>query len=101
MFFSVCFCDAAVPWQFGIQDPATPVAEGIIRFHHDLIFIIIFVVVFVSWMLFRLLMQFNSVTNPTPSHVVHGTVIEIVWTIIPALLLIIIAVPSWIIAGSW
>ena len=37
--------DAAVPWQLGLQDPATPVAEGIIHFHHDLMFILIFVVI--------------------------------------------------------
>lgn len=93
-FFSV-FCDAAQPWQFGLQDPATPIAEGIIRFHHDLMFIIIFVVIFVSWMLFRTLFHFNSVVNLVPSNFVHGTVIEIVWTLIPAFLLIIIAVPSF------
>ena len=40
--------DAAQPWQFGLQDPATPIAEGIIAFHHDLMFILVFVVVFVS-----------------------------------------------------
>jgi len=40
----IIFCDAALPWQFGLQDPATPIAEGIIRFHHDLMFILIFVV---------------------------------------------------------
>lgn len=90
------FCDAAVPWQFGLQDPATPLAEGIIRFHHDLMFIIIFVVVFVGWMLFRIIGLFHYSNNRgKPSDVVHGTTIEVVWTIIPAVLLIIIAVPSF------
>lgn len=93
MFFA--YCDAALPWQFGLQDPATPVAEGIIRFHNDLMFIIIFVVLFVSWVIFRILVLFNEDSNIKPGAVVHGTVIEIVWTIIPAVLLIIIAVPSF------
>ena len=42
-FGSTVNADAATPWQFGLQDPATPVAEGIIHFHHDLMFILIFV----------------------------------------------------------
>jgi len=93
--FFFCFCDAALPWQFGFQDPATPVAEGIIRFHHDLIFILIFVVIFVGWMLFRILIKFNAFSFHKPSDIVHGTTIEIIWTIIPAFILIIIAVPSF------
>ena len=95
MFF--VFCDAATSWQIGLQDPATPVAEGIIRFHHDLIFIIIFVVIFVSWIISRILFHFNKEKNPSisPTNVVHGTTIEVIWTLIPALLLIVIAVPSF------
>ncbi|MAY74464.1 MAG: cytochrome c oxidase subunit II [Phycisphaerae bacterium] len=89
------FCDAATPWQLGFQDPATPIAEGIVRFHHDLIFILVFVCIFVFWMLIRIVLHFNVVKNSVPSHVVHGTTIEIIWTIIPAVLLIIIAVPSF------
>jgi cytochrome c oxidase subunit 2 len=95
MFNFFCFCDAALPWQFGIQDPATPIAVGIYKFHHDLIFILIFVVVFVSWMLFKIVIRFNNKVFTTPTSVVHGTTIEIVWTLIPAVILIIIAVPSF------
>lgn len=95
MFFNKAFCDAALPWQFGFQDPASPVAEGIIRFHHDLMIILIFVVVFVSWMLFRILLNFNATVNPVPSKTVHGTTIEVIWTLVPAFLLIVIAVPSF------
>jgi len=95
MMFLNIFCDAALPWQFGLQDPATPIAEGIIRFHHDLMFILIFVVVFVSWILFRIITKFDSRVFNKPSTTVHGTTIEIIWTLIPAFLLIIIAVPSF------
>ena len=45
--------DAAIPWQMGFQDPATPVMEGIINFHHDLVFFLVLIVVFVSWILGR------------------------------------------------
>lgn len=88
-------CDAAVSWQFGFQDPATPVAEGILRFHHDLMFLLVLVVIFVRWMLFRTLHFFHNEVNPIPSTVVHGTTLEIVWTLIPALTLMVIAVPSF------
>jgi len=94
MFFFVK-CDAATSWQLGLQDPATPIAEGIVRFHHDLIFILVFVVGFVSWILFRTVYLFESSGKGFAGNTVHGTTIEIIWTIIPALLLIIIAVPSF------
>jgi cytochrome c oxidase subunit 2 len=96
----VVSADAAKPWQYGIQDPATPVAEGIIHFHHDLMVILIFVVLFVSWIMGRSLHHFGTGSvETTPTHksdgVVHGTLIEIIWTIIPALILMVIAVPSF------
>lgn len=87
--------DASVPYQYGIQDPATPIAEGIIAFHHDLMFILIFVVTYVSWILFRCVYHFEASKNPEPDNVVHGTTIEIIWTIVPALILMVIAVPSF------
>lgn len=95
MFSQIVNCDAPVAWQTTFQDPATPVAEGIIRFHHDLMFILLFVVIFVSTMLLRIVSRFNYQKHPVSSSIVHGTVIEIIWTIIPALLLIVIAVPSF------
>lgn len=88
-------CDAAVPWQYGLQDPATPVAEGVLRFHHNLMFILILVVVFVAWMLFRCLHLFHDRVNQVPRTVVHGTTIEIIWTLVPTFLLFGIAIPSF------
>jgi cytochrome c oxidase subunit 2 len=95
LFATSASCDAATPWQLGFQDPATPIAEGIIHFHHDLRFIRLFVVTFVGWRRVRCLSHFRSDRNPVPSTVVHGTVIEVVWTIIPALILVRIAIPSF------
>lgn len=88
-------CDAARPWQLGFQDPATPIAEGIIRFHHDLMYVLIRVSVFVAWMMTRCVHHFKEENGHEPSAVVHGTVIEVVWTIIPARILVMIAVPSF------
>lgn len=92
---SFLFCDASVPFQQGFQDPATPVAEGILRFHHDLMFILILVVVFVFWILFVCLHYFKVCTFYSAASTVHGTFIEVVWTLIPAFILIVVAVPSF------
>jgi cytochrome c oxidase subunit 2 len=92
-FFS--YCDVAVNWQYGFQDPATPVALGIFRFHHDLIFVLVLVVVFVSWILFRVLVLFSNGSSVFPTSIVHGTFLEIIWTLVPALVLIVVAIPSF------
>jgi cytochrome c oxidase subunit 2 len=91
----VAYADAASDWQLRFQDPATPIAVGIIRFHHDRMFIRVAVTVFVTWMMVRALVHFHEDVNKVPSTVVHGTVIEIVWTIIPAMILVMIAIPSF------
>jgi len=92
----VVYADAARPWQMGFQDPATPIAEGIIRFHHDLMFVLVFVSVFVAWVMARCVIHFaRPLPAAKPSQVVHGTAIEVIWTIIPALILVGIAVPSF------
>nr|QNM39639.1 cytochrome c oxidase subunit 2 [Gelidiella fanii] len=87
--------DAAENWQIGFQDPATPIMEGIINLHHDLMFFICVISVFVTWMLSRTLWHFNFEFNPNPSSLSHGTLIEIIWTVTPAFILLIIAVPSF------
>lgn len=92
---SVITMDAAEDWQIGFQDPATPIMEGIINLHHDLMFFICVISVFVSWMLGRTLWHFEQSQNKIPSSLTHGTVIEMIWTITPALILLIIAVPSF------
>nr|YP_009861079.1 cytochrome c oxidase subunit 2 [Jaagichlorella hainangensis]QKJ84935.1 cytochrome c oxidase subunit 2 [Jaagichlorella hainangensis] len=89
--------DAPEAWQMGFQDPATPIMEGIIDLHHDISFFLIFILFFVLWMLARTLyyFQFDPKTNSKPEKILHGTVIEIVWTILPSLILVLIAIPSF------
>ena len=89
------FSDISESWQLGFQEPATPVMEGIINFHHDLMFFLIIIVAFTSWMVFRCIYFFNEEINPIPEKFVHGTMIEIIWTITPALILLMIALPSF------
>lgn len=92
---SIYYFDAPEPWQIGFQDPATPVMQGIINLHHDIMFFLVFVVLFVSWMLVRTLYHFQYNRNPIPEYIVHGTLIEIVWTITPSIILMLIAIPSF------
>jgi cytochrome c oxidase subunit 2 len=89
------FCDISGSWQLGLQDPATPLMEGIINFHNDLMFYLIIIVIFVSWILLRCIYLFQETPDRIPLTFVHGTTIEIIWTTIPALVLLLIAIPSF------
>ena len=87
--------DCAEPWQLGFQDPATPVMEGIIDFHHDVMFFLIVIGIMVSYVLGRVIVAYHEDNFATPTNTVHATTLEIVWTITPAFVLMIIAVPSF------
>lgn len=89
------FNDAAENWQLNFQDPATPIMEGIINLHHDLMYFICVIFIFVSWMLGRTLWLFEKTYNKIPSSLIHGTLIEVIWTIMPACILLVIAIPSF------
>jgi cytochrome c oxidase subunit 2 len=91
----VSLCDAPEAWQLYFQEAATPAMEGIINLHNDIMAIIIFIAVFVMWMMGRTMWLFTADKNPNPSKVVHGTTIELVWTIVPSIILVTIAVPSF------
>jgi len=80
-------------WQLSFQDPATPVMEGIINLHHDIMFILVVVVTLVFYLLSRVIILFTG--NKTPSTNTHGETIEVIWTITPAILLMFIGVPSF------
>jgi cytochrome c oxidase subunit 2 len=94
-FNKIFYFDVPEYWQIGFQDPATPVMEGIINFHNDLVFFLIIIVVFVTWILARCIFFFNEKQNPKIDNFVHGTTIEIIWTTIPAFILLFIAIPSF------
>jgi cytochrome c oxidase subunit 2 len=69
--------------------------EGLINFHHDLMFFLIAIVVFTSWIVLRSVMRFNNKEHAVPATFVHGTSIEIAWTLLPAFILFTIALPSF------
>jgi cytochrome c oxidase subunit 2 len=92
---TIATADAPEPWQIGFQDPATPVMQGIIDLHHDIFFFMIVILVFVIWMLSRTLYHFHHKRNPIAEKIVHGTTIEIAWTLAPSIILLFIAIPSF------
>jgi heme/copper-type cytochrome/quinol oxidase subunit 2 len=94
-FFFETIGDAAEFWQFGLQDPATPIMESILFFHNTLMLYLLGVGIFVSWFLFLIIQKFNSKVNPTPELFSHNSVLEIGWTVAPAVVLLFISVPSF------
>ena len=89
------YADAASSYQIGFQDPATPYMEGILNFHNTIMFFIVIIVIFTSWLLFRSLVLYNKESNPIPEKFTHSTLLEVIWTIVPAIILMIIAIPSF------
>jgi cytochrome c oxidase subunit 2 len=89
------YADAATPWQLGFQDPASPAMSGIIDLHHDVMFFIIAIVILVFFLLFRCLHHFHGGRGLGADGVTHGTQLEIIWTLTPSFILMLIAMPSF------
>ncbi|WP_428560200.1 cytochrome c oxidase subunit II [Pseudolabrys sp.] len=83
------------PWQLGPQQAASPVMEDIVWFHHYLLWLIVLISVFVLALLLYVMVRFNARRNPTPSRTTHNTLIEVLWTVVPVVILVTIAVPSF------
>jgi cytochrome c oxidase subunit 2 len=95
-FIQLVFNDAPHPWQIGFQDGASPTFEGIAELHDQIMFYLILILLGVGWMLSSTIRNFNSSHNQiVHKYHNHGTVIELIWTITPALVLIAIAFPSF------
>ena len=82
-------------WQLNLQTPASPVMERIYEFHTFLLWIITAISVFVLILLLICIFRFNERANPVPSKTSHNTFLEVIWTAIPVLILVAIAVPSY------
>ena len=83
------------PWQFGLQQSATPVMDNIVWFHDFLLYIITGIAGFVLLLLLIVIVRFNARSHPTPSRTTHNTLLEVAWTTIPIMILLVIAVPSF------
>ena len=83
------------PWEWTLQESATPVMDKITSFHTLLVWIITIITLFVLALLIMVVVKFNAKANPVPSKTTHNTLIEVAWTLIPVLILVAIAVPSF------
>lgn len=83
------------PWEWHLQASGSPVMDNIVWFHDFLSVLIIVITLFVLALLVIVVVKFNSRANPVPSRTTHNTLIEVVWTLVPVLILVGIAVPSF------
>ncbi len=84
-----------LPWQVGLQDAASPTMARISEFHDQLLWLIsaisLFVLLLLVWVIFR----YRESRNPTPSRTTHHTLIEVVWTVAPVIILVLVFIPSY------
>ncbi len=82
-------------WGIDFQPAVTESAVGIQSFHEMLLYIIVAVTLFVLALLIIVMIRFNKRANPVPSKTTHNTLIEVVWTVVPVVILVVIAIPSF------
>lgn len=87
--------ETAYNWQMGFQPAASPVMENITSFHHILLILITGITLFVLSLLLYVMLRFNSRANPVPSTNTHNTPLEIIWTVVPIIILVVMAIPSF------
>ena len=94
--FNTIYNDAPQPWQLGFQDSAAPGFTGIVELHNTIFFYLVVICVSVFWVIGSIMYYFNNNNSPiVHKYLNHGTLIELIWTITPAFLLIAIAFPSF------
>ena len=82
------------PWQMNFRPSAPPVMDDIVDFHNLLLVIEVLIVLFVLGLMVYICVKFNAKANPVPSKTTHNAFLEVVWTVIPIIILIVITVPS-------
>lgn len=83
------------PWKLGLQEAVTPTMERINSFHNMLLWVCFLISIFVLALLGYVVVKFNEKANPVPSKTTHNTLVEVLWTAIPIVILVAIAVPSF------
>ena len=92
---ATAFAAEPLPWQYNFQPAVTPVMERVAEFHTLLLIVITFITMFVVGLLIYTMVKFSAKNNPVPSKTTHNTTIEVLWTVVPVIILVIIAVPSF------
>jgi ubiquinol-cytochrome c reductase cytochrome b subunit len=89
-------CDTPKPWGLYFQDSATPQMEGLVELHDNIMFYLVIILFGVGWVLISIIRNYSNIESPiSHKYLNHGTLIELIWTITPALILILIAFPSF------
>ena len=89
------FCDVPQMFQLRLQDPATTTMEGLLEFNKHLLFVITVIVMLVGWLLFSTVYNYDEFNTPKSQSFYHSNILEIVWTSLPALVLLQLASPSF------
>lgn len=89
------FAAQPTPWQTGFQPPASPIMESIEWFEAYTLWFIIPITLFVLFLLAWCIIRYRASANPTPSRTSHNTLIEVLWTVGPVVVLLLIAIPSF------
>jgi cytochrome c oxidase subunit 2 len=89
------FAEAPQPWEMNFQPAATPIAERAHEFHTQLLWIIAAISAFVLALLVYVMVRFNAKAHPVPTKTSHNTLVEVLWTVIPVLILVGISIPSF------
>lgn len=92
---AAAFAGAPQPWEMTLQPAATPVAEQLHHLHTWLVVIISVITAFVMLLLLYVIVRFNERRNPVPSKTTHNTLVEVLWTVVPIVILVGIAIPSF------
>jgi cytochrome c oxidase subunit 2 len=93
---NITYCDSPTPFQLSFQDLSTPIMRGIIDFHNHLMLFIVFIVFFVTYLLLYCFNKYGEGSNSKPADpFTQSTVLEVIWTVIPALILVVVATPSF------
>jgi len=89
-------CDTPKPWGLYFQDSATPQMEGLVELHDNIMFYLVIILFGVGWVIVSIIKNYSNIESPiSHKYLNHGTLIELIWTITPALILILIAFPSF------
>lgn len=91
----VAYADGPRDWEMYFQAPISPTADRFHEFHGFLLVLITLITLFVLCLLLYVIVRFRASANPVPSKTTHNTLIEVLWTVIPVLILVVMAVPSF------
>ena len=96
MLMTSAWADQPKNWQLGFQDSASQSMTEIVSFHNNILLpVIIAISVFVLFLMIYVCIRFRASNNPNPSKTTHNVAVEVLWTLIPCLILIVMAVPSF------